>query len=213
MSGAFDPGAAAAPGSGIFGLPFTTDEAKVVVVPVPWAATTSYGGGAERGPEAVLRASKQVDLFDLETGRPYEAKIAMLPIPDRIRAMHDEARPLARAIIDRGGAPEDNPALMKVNALSDAVNAHVYDVCRTEGGRGKLIALLGGDHSAPYGAIRAAAEVHRSVGILHVDAHADLRDAYEGFAHSHASIMHNVLQGIPGVEKNRPGGRARFLGG
>ena len=77
----FDPDAAASEHSGIYGLPFKPAEAKVVIIPVPFEATTSYGGGTSRGPQAVLEASKQVDLFDHETGRPYEAGIAMLDIP------------------------------------------------------------------------------------------------------------------------------------
>ena len=69
----FDPGAAAAPDSGIFGLTTSLDESRVVVVPVPFEATTSYGGGTSEGPRAVLEASRQVDLYDYSTGRPYEA--------------------------------------------------------------------------------------------------------------------------------------------
>jgi agmatinase len=107
----FDPNAAAPEGSGLYGLPFTPEESRVVVVPVPWAPTTSYGGGAERGPEAILEASKQVDLFDAETGRPYEAKIAMLPIPDDIRAWHAKARREAEKIIARGGDVGGDAAL------------------------------------------------------------------------------------------------------
>ena len=64
----FDPNAAATAGSGIFGLPHGPDDARVVLVPVPWDATTSYGSGAADGPRAILDASKQVDLFDAETG-------------------------------------------------------------------------------------------------------------------------------------------------
>src|SRR5439155_27281908 len=77
----FDPNAAASRDSGIFGLDHTPDSARVVLVPVPFEATTSYGGGTSRGPGAILRASRQVDLWDLETGKPYEAGIAMLPEP------------------------------------------------------------------------------------------------------------------------------------
>src|SRR5687767_2998038 len=79
----FDPDAPAT-GDGIYGLPFTPDESRVVVLPVPFEATTSYGGGTADGPAAVLEASKQVDLFDRETGRPYAGGIAMLPIPANI---------------------------------------------------------------------------------------------------------------------------------
>src|SRR2546423_4022389 len=75
----FDPNAAASPDSGIFGLKDTPDSARVVLVPVPFEATTSYGGGTSEGPAAILRASRQGDLWDLETGKPYEAGVAMLP--------------------------------------------------------------------------------------------------------------------------------------
>jgi agmatinase len=199
----FDPGAAAPADSGIFGLPHDRDAAKVIVVPVPWAATTSYGGGAERGPAAVLAASRQVDLFDVETGRPYEAGIHMLPIPEDLLAWNAEARLAAEKIIEVGGRVLGDSslegALSRVNELSAAVNERTYETVRTEMAKGKLIALLGGDHAAPFGGIRAVAEAHPGMGILHIDAHADLRDAYEGFTFSHASIMHNVMTRIPGV--------------
>ena len=77
----FDPDAAAPAESGIYGLPFSVEDSKVVIVPVPYEATTSYGGGTSNGPAAVLEASKQVYLFDQETGRPYSVGIAMLDIP------------------------------------------------------------------------------------------------------------------------------------
>ena len=70
----FDPSSAALH-DGIYGLPFTPEEARVVLVPVPWEATVSYGAGTAGGPAAILKASRQVDLLDRETGRPYEAEI------------------------------------------------------------------------------------------------------------------------------------------
>src|ERR1700736_1743912 len=91
----FDPDAAAPSGSGIYGLPFTPDGARVVVVPVPFEATTSYGGGTAGGPEAVLEASKQVDLFDHDTGRPYAAGIAVLDVPKKIVRWNAKGRKLA----------------------------------------------------------------------------------------------------------------------
>ena len=172
---------------------------------MPFAATTSYGGGAERGPEAVLAASRQVDLFDRETGRPYEAGIAMLPIPENIASWHTKARHEAEKVIALGGRIEGDAdatrALARVNEIGAAVNDDSYATVRALVARGKLVALLGGDHSAPFGAIRAIAEAHPGLGILHVDAHADLRVAYEGFTFSHASIMHNVMSRIPDVAR------------
>lgn len=199
----FDPSAPGT-GGGLFGLPFTPEEAKVVIVPVPWEATVSYGSGTADGPAAILKASHQVDLLDRETGRPYAAGIAMLPIPAEIRAWSDQARRLALPVIEKGGAGDD-PALQRttveVNVLGDRMNNWVYDTTRSLLEQGKLVGVVGGDHSVPFGSIKAVAEKHPGLGVLHVDAHADLRAAYEGFRWSHASIMNNVLMLIPDVAR------------
>src|SRR5216684_4960218 len=128
----FDPDAAASSGSGIYGLPFTPDDALVVVIPVPYEATTSYGGGTSRGPEAVFEASKQVDLFDRETGRPYEAGIAMLDIPKTIAGWNAKAKGIAAAVIEKGGVVDDatRHAAAEVNKISEAVNEWVYEQTR-----------------------------------------------------------------------------------
>lgn len=200
---AFDPDAAAPGASGIYGLPFSTDESKVVVVPVPFEATTSYGGGTSRGPAAVLEASKQVDLFDRDTGRPYAAGIAMLEIPTKIQRWNREAKTIARPVIRSGGAVDKKTqaAVRKVNAISEKMNEWVYATTRSLLDAGKMPVILGGDHSVPFGAMRAYAERYPGMGILHLDAHADLRDAYEGFTWSHASIFHNVITKLPNVSR------------
>lgn len=182
----FDPDAAAGEGSGIYGLPFTPEESRVVIVPVPFEATTSYGGGTSGGPAAVLEASKQVDLFDHETGRPYAAGIAMLDVPEDVLRWNKEAE----------GASTEH-----VNALGDRVNTFVYEQTRALLEQGKMAVTLGGDHSVPFGAIRAYAEKYPGLGILHLDAHADLRDAYDGYTWSHASIFHNVMTKIDRVAR------------
>jgi len=200
----FDPDAAAPPGSGLYGLPHRPDEAKVVVVPVPFEATCSYGGGTASGPAALLKASRQVDLFDVETGRPYDGGIAMLEEPAEVAGWNRDARALAGPIIAQGGAPEGSPlhaSLERVNALCDRMNDWVHATCRQWLERGKLVATVGGDHSCAFGAIRAHAEKFPGLGVLHLDAHADLRAAYEGFTWSHASIMFNVVERLPGVHR------------
>lgn len=199
----FDPDAAAGAGSGIYGLPFTPDEARVVIVPVPFEATTSYGGGTSRGPEAVLEASKQVDLFDAELGKPYEAGIAMLDVPKKIARWNREAKELAKPVVKAGGATTKSTraAAEKVNGISEKVNDWVYATTKSLLDAGKMPVTLGGDHSVPFGAIRAYAETYPGLGILHLDAHADLRDAYEGFTWSHASIFHNVMTRLDGVAR------------
>ncbi len=199
----FDPDAAAAPGAGIFGLPFTPRESRVIVVPVPFEATTSYGGGTSRGPAAVLEASRQVDLHDQETGEPYRQGIAMLPIPAAIQRWNREATRLAAPVIQSGGVTNrsNTKAAAKVNAFGERVNGWVYQMTSSLLDERKLPVILGGDHSVPFGAIRAYAERFPGIGILHLDAHADLRQSYEGFTWSHASIFHNVMTRIESVRK------------
>ena len=199
----FDPDGAAPAGAGIYGLPFTADDARVVVVPVPYEATTSYGGGTADGPRAVFEASKQVDLFDRDTGRPYEAGIAMLDIPKKIERWNRKAKGIAAAVIEKGGAVDrgTRKAAAEVNAISEAVNEWVYEQTRGLLAGGKMAVILGGDHSVPFGAMQAYAETYPGLGILHLDAHADLRDSYEGFVWSHASIFHNVVTKLDRVAK------------
>ncbi|MCC6405668.1 MAG: arginase family protein, partial [Planctomycetes bacterium] len=146
-------------------------------------------------------ASKQVDLFDLATGRPYEAGIAMLDADPRVLKHNREASKLADRVIAAGGVVagkrELEKALARVNELGSDVNELVYRASKRVLESGKLLALVGGDHSTPFGAIRAALELHPKLGVLHFDAHADLRVAYEGFEWSHASIMENVTRRLP----------------
>jgi agmatinase len=199
----FDPDAAAGAESGIYGLPFAPEDSKVVVVPVPFEATTSYGGGTSNGPQAVLEASRQVDLFDQETGRPYAAGIATLDVPQDIVEWNADAKKIAAIVIEQGGVVDDETraAAEQVNAYGDRVNAWVYAQTAALLAEDKMPVILGGDHSVPFGAIRAYAERYPGLGILHLDAHADLRDAYEGFTWSHASIFNNVMRKIDGVGK------------
>ena len=203
LMSAFDPSGPALH-DGIFGLPSTPDAARVVLVPVPWEATVSYGTGTASGPAAILAASRQVDLLDRETGRPYREGIAMLPIPPEVAAWSEEARSLALPIVQAGGAGEDaerGRAAAEVDALCERMNAWVYAQTRAWLERDRLVGVVGGDHSVPFGAIRAVAERHPGLGVLHFDAHADLRKAYEGLKWSHASIMFNVLREIPEVAR------------
>ena len=200
----FDPSAAALPGSGVFGLPHGEAEAAVVLLPVPFEATTSYGGGAAGGPAAILEASRQVDLYDLEAGRPYQSGIHMLPPSPRVLALAAEARRAAEPVIAAGG-PGDDAALLaaaaRVNAASAEVDAWVEGEVRRLLGAGKRVGVVGGDHAVAFGAIAAHAAAFPGLGVLHVDAHADLRVAYEGFERSHASVLWNVMERLPGVAR------------
>jgi agmatinase len=203
MNQPFDPGAAAQ-FDGIYGLPHTPDDARVIVIPVPWDATTSYRSGTAGAPAAILAASRQVDLFDAETGRPYQAGIAMLPISQEVVAWNAEARRLAEPVIEAGGV-EGDEALAKnaerVDEIGSRLNAWVLERTEEALAKDKIVALVGGDHATPFGAFEACAARFPGMGVLHFDAHYDLRAAYEGFQWSHASIMCNALERLPGVAR------------
>lgn len=194
----FDPNGPADADAGIFGLPYGEAESALVLVPVPWDATTSYRPGAARGPAAVLAASPQLDLYDLELEEPWTPGIHLQPIPRKLAKWNKAARKAALPVIE-GGATGRRAAkaCAEVDALSARMVDHVRAECERLLGAGKTPAVLGGDHSTPLGNIAAVGAQHREFGILHLDAHHDLRQAYQGFTHSHASIMRNVLEQVP----------------
>ena len=200
----FDPDAPASADAGVFGLPYSAEESRIILIPVPWEATTSYREGTVDGPAAIRQASRQVDLFDLETGEPWRRGIHMLDEDPGLRQMGFEARNDASALL-RTYHQHDPESVAKVLADVNALGSQLNDWVRNETeswlAKGKLVGIIGGDHSVPFGAIEAIAARHPGLGILHLDAHADLRDAYEGFIWSHASIMHNVMTKIPAVGK------------
>lgn len=201
----FDPNAPASPDSGIFGLEPDLSRARVILIPVPFEATTSYGGGTSHGPQTILTASRQVDLFDVQVGRPYEHGIALLPEDPQLLLWNQEAKGLAQEVIAAGGAHPDAEALLhatqQVNTYSTRVNAWVEQEALRWLESRRVVGVIGGDHSTPFGAIAAHVQHYPELGILHFDAHADLRNAYEGFTWSHASIMHNVMTRLPQVQK------------
>lgn len=184
---AFDPAGPASADAGIFGLTDTPQQARLVLLPVPFDATTSYGHGTANAPAAILRASHQVELYDMELGRPYEHGIAMLEHPVHIEALNRRASLLAR---EQRAQPD---SVASVNQLCGDVNQWVFEQAQALLEQNKIVGTIGGDHATPLGSILAHANVYPSLSVLHIDAHCDLRPAYEGFVYSHASIMHNVM--------------------
>jgi len=189
----------------IFGLPFTSETASLVIIPVPWEVTVSYSSGTANGPQAIYDASFQVDLFDTNVSDAWKLGMAMLPIDKKVKSKSKTLRKKAEKYIEMYAAGKS----VSKNDLMKAIQKEINDACSDlnltikkkalkEIDKGKIVALLGGDHSTPLGLMQALAEKHESFGILQIDAHADLRDAYEGFEFSHASIMFNALK-IPQI--------------
>jgi agmatinase len=191
---------------GMFGLPFTLDECETVLIPVPWEVTVSYGGGTADGPQAILDASYQVDLYDPLVKDAWQKGIGMDPIEEAIRSKSDQLRQAAEDYITElaNGA---SPARADLKAISDNIrkeclwlNDWVKNRVLHFLGQKKNVGLIGGDHSTPLGMMQALAQTFGGFCVLQIDAHADLRNAYEGFEFSHASIMYNALK-IKEVEK------------
>jgi agmatinase len=201
-----DPNAKATSKDGIYGLPFKESEAQVVYIPVPWDVTTSYQAGTSKGPAAILGASEQIDFFDLDFVDAYQAGLFMKKESARIKKLNTEGRLLAKKIIDADDeAMKKNKVhqknLVKVNQICEDLNQEVYKETKSILDKNKIAVVVGGDHATPFGAIKAYAEKYPKLGVLHFDAHSDTRVAYMGFENSHASIMHNVMEKIPGVSK------------
>lgn len=186
------------PANFIFALPCSRTKAKIILTPVPWEVTTSYGGGTKFGPEAILKASSQVDLFDIEFGDPHTAGYFLDPADKYFLSANKSLKILSKKIIhewDKNGhlSTSKNKILKKINTGCTEMVERVYKKTQAVLSEGKIPGLIGGDHSTPLGAIKAVSEKYKGeIGLLHFDAHADLRLAYHGFEHSHASIMRNV---------------------
>lgn len=193
----FDPNGLAI-GDRIYGLPFNSKEAEVVIFPVPWEVTVSYSGGTALGPESILEASKQVDLYDPFVKDAWKMGLYMAKIDPKWKERSEKYRQKAVAYLSalETGHEDDttDELLHKINHSTSKMVKWVEESTGEYLDKGKLVVLLGGDHSTPLGYLKALASRHESFGILQIDAHADLRDAYEGFEYSHASIMTNALK-------------------
>lgn len=198
----FDPGGVGLDNGNIFGFPFDYDTAEVIILGVPWEVTVSFHSGTAKGPNAVLTASPQLDFYDYDNPQGWQQGIYMPPIPEWIEQLNQALRSPAEKIVklteqadpltdlEKQGLTQD---LARVNAGCEQVNQWLLLETRKALQAGKKVGILGGDHSVPLGALQALAEKYPAFGVLHIDAHCDLRDAYQGFQFSHASIMHNAL--------------------
>lgn len=187
--------------AGFLGVTPDPAEAALVILPVPWEATVSHREGTAGGPAAMLRASHQLDLEDHVFDRPYRAGIAWLPEDIQFHALnlqaHGTVKWVTRKLVH---SPEYADGTAWVDEVGEKLNAMVYQASINWLSQEKLVGVVGGDHSSPYGLIKALCEHHpEGFGILHLDAHHDLHDAYEGFRWSHASIMRNVMEDFAAV--------------
>jgi agmatinase len=191
----------------LFGLPFDYEGANLIVFGIPWEVTVSYGAGTAKGPQRILDASTQLDLFDFDHRSGWKQGIFMVEIPQDTLAKNKHYRTLAAKIIKRlvqgkslTDTPDLTPVLTEINQACQQVNQWLFTQSQEAIKNGKRVAVIGGDHSSPLGYLQALATRYTNYGILQIDAHADLRDAYEGFEFSHASIMFNAMK-IPQISQ------------
>jgi agmatinase len=204
----FDPNSVGNPDNNIFGLPFAEEDARLIILPIPWEVTVSYNAGTARAPQHIFNSSLQVDLFDPDVKDGWKQGFYMRPSDKKVLMKSDYLRKEAELYINYIAHDEivaDNKfmckSLKEINEGSIFLNNWVFERTKELMDAGKLVALLGGDHSTPLGYYKAIAEKHGDFGILQIDAHCDLRKAYEGFTYSHASIMYNALEEIPQLNK------------
>ncbi|MFT4831614.1 MAG: agmatinase [Psychroserpens sp.] len=140
------------------------EKAKVVLIPVPYDGTSTWGKGADKGPEAFLNASENMELYDIETGtEAYQQGIYLAP-----------------------SITENSSAEAVVNAVHKTTKEFIK--------RNKFVTLFGGEHSISIGSIRAFNECFDNLTVLQIDAHADLRKSYEGTKFNHACAVHEASQ-------------------
>jgi agmatinase len=198
MTSTFNPDSIGVPNGNMWALPHV-DYPAVAIIGVPWNVTCSQGDNTIYGPAAVLAASP---LIALDTPAFWEKGVRYFgDIDGSLQRESEGVRHSARKVIERLGKGQS----AQMSDI-DFVRAQCQSMCEFVQRQtyrhidvGSKVLLLGGDHSTPFGAIMATHNRKKIDTILHIDAHADMYEAYEGFAYSHASIMYNVRQMLPNV--------------
>ncbi|MEW6606722.1 MAG: agmatinase [bacterium] len=145
------------------------ETSKVVILPVPYDSTTSFKAGARNGPQAIISASQNIELYDIEIGKETYKEIGIHTL--------NQLEPIV-------SSPE-------------TMIQRVYEVCKELVQFDKFTVLLGGEHSLSMGMVRALKERYKSMSVLQLDAHADLRNEYLGSKYSHACVMRRISELCP----------------
>ena len=201
VNGDFNPSGVGLKNGNFIGLPFTEKTAQMVLFSVPWDVTVSFGEGTAFAPEAILEASSQLDLFDLDNENAWRKGIFMQKVNSTMLKKSVEYRGKVNpylSFLENGGKISENREmemlLKEINHACENMNEFVYLETKKLLQQNKTVGLIGGDHSSPFGYLKALSEEFQEFGVLQFDAHHDLRNAYEGFTFSHASIFYNALQ-------------------
>ena len=185
----------------IFDHTCSYQKAKLVLLGAPFEATVSYGEGAADGPLWIQKASSQLDFFNPDLKKDYSKEGIHFHYLSRLKKKSELLRPLVKKYTAKKHLKKESPALLKkINTGCGEMAGEIQKQTKKILDENKLFGLIGGDHSVSEGAlVEMARRCKNNFGLLHFDAHADMRLSYQGFKHSHASVMRNVL-----CKKNRP---------
>jgi agmatinase len=183
----------------LFGMP-PAEHPAVQVFGLPWDLSSSFRRGSAKSPKAIQELSDQIDLYDPNFPGAWKAGFALKHLDDhdfwpdqnQIHSLRDKLS-AHREQLEGGGAGNEKTQ-QEINQITHQIHLRLKDLTTSCLEADQIPAILGGDHSCPLGAYQAALGKYPDLAIIQIDAHADLRPAYEGLEHSHASIMHNALE-------------------
>jgi len=173
--------------SSLFGLDVSIEAARLLVLPIPWEGTVSFRTGTSQAPQQVIALSYQIDHYDPRIANAWTLGVAALPLPRFVQELNQRALHTRSSEDQQRKIAFLNQASLELLRWIEQTATHWLD-------QGKLIALLGGEHSITPGLIAALQKRHPRFSVLHLDAHTDLRQSYEELTYSHATAMYHTLQ-------------------
>ncbi|MBG90737.1 MAG: agmatinase [Actinobacteria bacterium] len=195
---------------GLFGLGSQLSDAQTVVLPVPWDVTASGKRGSAGAPGQILYRSSEIDIGNPIIPEFWETGIYMAPIDSDWQSKNQVLGQQVAAYIqglEQGDHAIDESLTQAVDAQSDALAKWLGREMQILDEAKKSIIVLGGDHSISRGPISHVAQQTDALGVLQIDAHMDLRSAYQGFRSSHASVMYELITQIDHLSLVQVGGR------
>ncbi len=204
----FNPNQAITANGNIFGFPCNEENADLIIVPVPWDATASYGKGSHLGPQAILKASTQLNFFHHDLEKAHETKVFMTEVSSewkKINSQNAEKSTEYIRYLEKEGEEKAfgyfKSEIENINHVHQVLTENLKERCISLLDQNKMVGILGGEHSVSLGLIQALNDKYDDFGVLHIDAHADLKFEYLGFEQSHASIMRNVMSTCANMSK------------
>ncbi|MBQ2365284.1 MAG: arginase family protein [Alistipes sp.] len=204
----FNPNGVIPDNGNYFGFPVEPNDAALVLLSAPWDATTSMRVGSSYAPDAIIEASRRIDLYDPVSPDSWRKGVATAPIDYTIQDLslnlHSDAERVMKLHDELGMSVLENiiytRSLRRVNEGMAEMNKNIYAQSAEWVNKGKIVGLVGGDQSTSYGLVKAIGQKYGEFGMLHIDSKVNLRDKFCGFDFSYASIMHDLLRDVEQIK-------------